>query len=108
MHVRHSLSDSCPILVRFFSDSKASDKDRTRIGQESDKKRVITYGGFLLSMAAIKYISVSLASVLGATEPIFVLLLAFLLMREKVTKREVIGTIVTLVGLFLIINSERL
>lgn len=69
---------------------------------------VITYGGFLLSMAAIKYISVSLASVLSATEPVFVLLLAFLLMREKVTKRELIGTIVTLVGLFLIINSEGL
>lgn len=69
---------------------------------------VITYGGFLLSMAAIKYISVSLASVLGATEPIFVLLLAFLIMRETETKRELIGTVVTLVGLFLIINSEGL
>lgn len=69
---------------------------------------VITYGGFLLSMVAIKYISVSLASVLSATEPVFVLLLAFLLMREKVTNRELIGTFVTLVGLFLIVNSAGL
>lgn len=83
-------------------------KDKKLLGLFVFNVIVITYGGFLLSMAAIKYISVSLASVLGATEPIFVLLLAFLLMREKVTKREVIGTIVTLVGLFLIINSERL
>ena len=33
------LSDSCPILVRFMSDSIGSEKDRTRIGEESDKKR---------------------------------------------------------------------
>lgn len=69
---------------------------------------VITYGGFLLSMAAIKYISVALASVLSATEPIFVLMLAFLISKEKITRRELIGTVITLIGLFLIINSERL
>ncbi len=68
----------------------------------------ITYGGFLLSMVAIKYISVALASVLSATEPIFVLMLAFLISKEKITRRELIGTVITLIGLFLIINSERL
>lgn len=68
---------------------------------------VITYGGFLLSMAAIKFISVALASVLSATEPIFVFLLAFLIMKEKANKRELIGTVITLIGLFLIINSEH-
>lgn len=69
---------------------------------------VITYGGFLLSMAAIKFISVSLASVLSATEPLFVLLLAFILNKDKATKREFIGAAITLLGLFLIINNERL
>lgn len=68
---------------------------------------VITYGGFLLSMAAIKFISVALASVLSATEPIFVLVLSFLISKEKTTRRELIGTVITMVGLFLIINSER-
>lgn len=69
---------------------------------------VITYGGFLLSMAAIKFISVSLASVLSATEPLFVLLLAFIINKDRATKRELIGAVITLIGLFLIINSERL
>lgn len=69
---------------------------------------VITYGGFLLSMAAIKFISVSLASVLSATEPLFVLLLAFIINKDTATKRELIGAAITLIGLFLIINSERL
>ena len=83
-------------------------KDKKLLGLFVTNVIVITYGGFMLSMAAIKYISVSLASVLSATEPIFVLMLAFLIMRERATKRELIGTVITLIGLFLIINSERL
>lgn len=68
---------------------------------------VITYGGFLLSMVAIKYIPVSLASVLSTIEPIFVLLLAYLINKEKVSRREIIGTCITLLGVFLIINGEQ-
>lgn len=66
---------------------------------------VITYGGFLLSMVAVKLISVSLVSVLGTTEPVFVLLFAYLINKDKIAKQEVIGTIITLIGLFIIING---
>ena len=66
---------------------------------------VITYGGFLLLMVAIKLISVSLVSVLGTTEPVFVLLFAYLINKEGITKQEVIGTLITLIGLFIIING---
>jgi len=64
---------------------------------------VITLGGFLLSMLAIKCISVSLASVLSATEPVFVLLLAFLINRERPTRRELAGAAISIVGLLIII-----
>lgn len=67
---------------------------------------VITYGGFLLSMVAIKFITVSLTSVLGTTEPVFVLLFAYLINKEKTSRQEIIGTLITLVGLFMIINGE--
>lgn len=66
---------------------------------------VITYGGFLLSMVAVKLISVSLVSVLGTTEPVFVLLFAYLINKDKIAKQEVIGTMITLIGLFIIING---
>jgi len=66
---------------------------------------VITYGGFLLSMVAIKYISVSIASVLGTMEPVFVIVFAFLINRERIALREIAGTIVTLVGLYLILSN---
>ena len=67
---------------------------------------VITYGGFSLSMLAIKHITVSLASVLSATEPVFVLVLAFLINHERATKRELIGAAITIAGLLIIILNE--
>lgn len=66
---------------------------------------VITYGGFLLSMVAIKYITVSLASVLGTMEPVFVLVFAFIINKERIKRRELIGTAITIIGLYLIITN---
>lgn len=67
---------------------------------------VITFGGFLLSTLAIKHITVSLASVLSTTEPIFVLLFAYLINREKTSKRELLGAAVTILGLLIVILNE--
>lgn len=64
---------------------------------------VITYGGFLLSMLAIKHITVSLASVLSTTEPIFVLIFAYVVSRENISKREILGATIAISGLLLII-----
>lgn len=64
---------------------------------------VITLGGFMLSMFAIKHISVSMASVLSTTEPVFVLVFAYLVNKEKSTKRELTGAAITIIGLLMII-----
>ena len=69
---------------------------------------VLTFGGFLLSMLAIKNISVSLASVLSTTEPIFVLLFAWLINKEVASRRELVGAVVTVIGLVMIILNETL
>lgn len=67
---------------------------------------VITYGGFLLSMLALKHISVSLSSVLTATEPVFVLLLAYVINHERIAKKELLGAVITMSGLLMIILNE--
>jgi drug/metabolite transporter (DMT)-like permease len=59
---------------------------------------VITFGGFWLSMVAFKYTSVAVASTLTSTEPIFALILAALIFREKVTLRAAAGTLTTALG----------
>lgn len=68
---------------------------------------VITYGGFLLSMLALKHISVSLASVLSTTEPVFVLMFAFLVNHERATRRELIGAAIAIAGLLIIILNQN-
>ena len=68
---------------------------------------VLTFGGFMLSMLAIKNISVSLASVLSTTEPIFVILFAFLINKEYPRLREIAGTAITIGGLLIIIFNGR-
>ena len=64
---------------------------------------VITFGGFMLSMLAIKNISVSLASILGATEPIFVLLFAWMINHEHTSKQELFGAALSITGLLIIL-----
>lgn len=68
---------------------------------------VITFGGFLLSMVAIKNISVSLASVLSTSEPVFVLLFAYLINKDKATRRELLGAAIAIVGLIIVLLYEQ-
>jgi drug/metabolite transporter (DMT)-like permease len=63
---------------------------------------VVTFGGFWLSLLAIKNLDVSLANTLIATEPVFVLPLAAIFLREKITGRAVAGTFVAVAGIVLI------
>ncbi len=59
---------------------------------------VITFGGFWLSLVAIKYVDVAIAHTLNSTEPLFVLPLAVIFLKEKITLRAILGTIVTTTG----------
>jgi len=59
---------------------------------------VVTFGGFWLSMVAYKYSPVSVASCLTSTEPVFALILAVVLWKEKVTLRVAGGTLATVLG----------
>ncbi len=64
---------------------------------------IITFGGFWLSLVAIKSLDIAVASTLGATEPLFVLPLAFIIMKERIALVEVIGAILTMCGVVIII-----
>lgn len=59
---------------------------------------VVTFGGFWLSLDAIKRLDVSIANTLLATEPVFALPLAVIWLREHATGAAVIGAIVALCG----------
>lgn len=65
---------------------------------------VISLGGFMLSMLAIKEISVSLASILSTTEPVFVLALAYFINHERLALREIFGAALVIIGVLVIVT----
>ncbi|MFO1430427.1 MAG: DMT family transporter [Candidatus Competibacteraceae bacterium] len=66
---------------------------------------VITFGGFWLSLVAIKYVDVAVANTLISTEPLFILPLAAIILKERITLPALIGTASTIPGIFLLCIS---
>ncbi len=62
---------------------------------------VVTFGGFWLSLFAIEKMQVSIANTLNSTEPLFVLPIAALVLKEKITRWVVVGTALAVVGVAL-------
>jgi drug/metabolite transporter (DMT)-like permease len=67
---------------------------------------VVTFGGFWLSLVAIQYTDVSIASTLNSTEPLFILPLAAFFLKEKIGIQAVIGSIATVAGIALLASSS--
>ncbi len=66
---------------------------------------IITFGGFWLSIVAIKYLDVTIANTLNSTEPIFVLPLAALLLKQRIAGGQIIGAVSAVGGVALILLS---
>lgn len=59
---------------------------------------VVTFGGFWLSLLAIQHVDVAIANTLNSMEPVFVLPLAAIFLREKITPPQIAGTLLALAG----------
>lgn len=66
---------------------------------------IVTFGGFWLSLVAIKYVDVAIANTLNSTEPLFVLPLAIIFLKEKVSFSAIIGTLIAVAGIVLLIQG---
>ena len=63
---------------------------------------VITFGGFWMSMVAIKNAPVAVAGVLMSTEPLFVLPFVAIVQKKRIRLSEYGGAVLTTVGLILV------
>lgn len=63
---------------------------------------VATFGGFWLFLVALKYIDASVATILNSTTPLFILPMAALFLKEKISLRAIIGAVVAVGGVALI------
>lgn len=79
--------------------------NRAVLGRAAFVVFVVTCGGFLLSLVALKGLDASIASALGATSPLFVLPMAALWFREPITARTLLGTAVAVGGVVLLLQA---
>jgi hypothetical protein len=66
---------------------------------------VVTFGGFWLSLLANQKIEVAIANTLISLEPVFVLPLAAIFLKEKITRPQILGTIIALAGAIVLCNT---
>ena len=59
---------------------------------------VVTFGGFWLAVVAFKYTTVSIANSLISMEPIFIIPLSVIFLKEKLTTHAVVGAVISVVG----------
>lgn len=77
-------------------------RDRSLLGKLLLAVLVGTFGGFLLYHMALKNADVSVVNPLAATEPLFTIPLAALLLAEKITRWAVVGSVVAVAGAVLL------
>ena len=77
-------------------------KDLRFLGLFLTAVTVVTFGGFWLSMYALKHLDVALANTLNSTEPIFALPLAFFLTKEKLEAKSILGAASVCIGVMVI------
>ncbi len=65
---------------------------------------VVTFGGFWLSLLAIRHVDVAIANTLNSLEPVFVLPLAAIFLKEKITPLQIVGTLAALGGVIVLCN----
>lgn len=66
---------------------------------------VVTFGGFWLSLLAIRHVDVAIANTLNSLEPVFVLPMAAILLKEKITPLQIVGTLTALAGVIVLCNA---
>lgn len=64
---------------------------------------VVVFGGFWLSLLALKYIDASIANTLGSTTPLFILPMAAIMLKERISIRAGLGAALAVGGVALML-----
>jgi drug/metabolite transporter (DMT)-like permease len=64
---------------------------------------IVVFGGFWLSLVALKHIDAAIAGTLNSTAPLFILPMSLVLMKEKLSLRAVLGAGIAVGGVALIL-----
>jgi drug/metabolite transporter (DMT)-like permease len=77
-------------------------RNRTLLAKVAAVVVVVVFGGFWLSLVALKHIDAAIAGTLNSTAPLFILPMSAVFMKEKLSLRAVLGTGIAVGGVALI------
>ena len=82
---------------------KSADVEReSKLKEYLNLKTIFAYGIFfgatLCTVFAYKYVPLSMGPILGTTEYVFVAILSYYLLKEKISKKKLIGLITIIIG----------
>lgn len=77
----------------------------TLLAKVSGVVAVVVFGGFWLSLVALKHLDAAVAGTLNATAPLFILPMSVVFMDEKLSVRAILGTGVAVGGVALLLRG---
>ncbi len=90
-------------LSQILLKKSAEEEHKDFLAEYLDLRVIVAYGLFfgatLITVFALKYVPVSLGTVLESSGYLFVTILGVLFLKEKVSKRKVLGLVIIVAGI---------
>ena len=83
----------------------AQEEHKNTLAEYLDLRVIVAYGMFfgatLITVTALKYVPVSLGTVLESTGYLFVTILGVVFLKEKVSRRKLLGLLIIVIGILI-------
>ncbi|MGN1327337.1 MAG: EamA family transporter [Clostridia bacterium] len=95
------ISAFAQILLKNSANIKKDNKIREYLNFKTILAYLIFFGATLCTVFAYKYVPLSMGPILGTTEYLFVAILSYWLLKEKISKKKLIGLFTIMLGILI-------
>lgn len=95
------ISSIAQILLKKAADVEHESKIKEYLNFKTVFAYSIFFGATLCTVLAYKYVPLSMGPILGTTEYIFVAVLSYFFLKEKISKKKLIGLITIMAGVII-------
>ena len=95
------ISALAQILLKKSADVKRESKIKEYLNFKTIFAYAIFFGATLCTVLAYKYVPLSMGPILGTTEYVFVAILSYYILKEKISKKKLIGLITIIAGVLI-------
>lgn len=92
------ISALAQILLKKSANIERESKIKEYLNFKTMFAYAIFFGATMCSVLAYKYVPLSMGPVLGTTEYVFVAILSYYLLKEKISKKKLLGLIIITIG----------